>query len=63
MSNLITQIHRETNSRRLQDSRRQPPEVDPERLPGGAGRPHHSATRPPMGPAVSSLLEGSFTAS
>jgi hypothetical protein len=59
MSDLITQIHRETNSRRLQEAT---PEADPERLPGGAGRPYHGAARPPVGPAINSLLEGSSTA-
>jgi hypothetical protein len=58
--NLITQIHHETNSRRLREAT---PEADPERLPGGADRPHHGAARPFVGFGVSPLLEGSSTAS
>jgi hypothetical protein len=49
---------------KVQDNtRRHHTMMDPKKLPGGAGRPHHDATWPPVGTAISPLPECSSTAS
>jgi hypothetical protein len=47
----------------LDDTKRYHTAMDPKKLSGRASQPHHDATRPPVGTAVSPLLECSSTAS